>query len=308
LTSGRPEVTDVLSFNGSTADEVLALAHSLESRSEHPLARAINDAAKAKGLEAREAVDFQAVPGSGAQARLDGADYFIGSWSFFEDRLLPLTAKPDILHLEEAAKTVVFVGTETELIGAVALADAVRPQASGALAALRSLGMRRLIMLTGDNEPAAAAVAGAVGVDAFHAQLLPEDKVGLIKTLRKRYGRVAMVGDGVNDAPALALANVGIAMGAAGSDVALETADIALMSDDIAKLSEVVDLSRRTMRVVKQNMVFSLGVVGFLIIATFGGYLTLTLGIIGHQGSALAVIFNGMRLLRTTPARGGGRR
>jgi len=298
LTTGRPEVTDVISLNGQGEGDILALAAAVESRSEHPVAQAIVRAAKDQIVDPRPVEEFQAVPGSGAYARLGESLYFVGSWKFFEERLLPLAVKPDILHLEESGKTVIFLGTEDQLIGAVALADKVRPQAAEAVLALRGLGLEHVVMLTGDNEPAAALVAKGVGVDAFHAELLPEDKVELVTSLKQRYGGVAMVGDGVNDAPALAAATVGIAMGAAGSDVALETADIALMSDDIANLAYTVDLSRRTMRVIKQNIIFSLAVVAVLMFATLSGYLNLTLGIIGHEGSALAVIFNGMRLLK----------
>ena len=299
LTTGRPEVTDIIPLSGLKENDILALTAAVESRSEHPVAQAIIRAAKEKGLEFPKITDFQAVPGSGAYASLGEDLYFVGSWKFFEERLLPLEAKPDILHLEESGKTVIFLGSEIQLIGAVALADKVRPLAREAVKALRRLGLKHIVMLTGDNAPTAGLVAAGVGVDAFHAELMPEDKVELITNLKQRFGGgVAMVGDGVNDAPALAVATIGIAMGAAGSDVALETADIALMSDDITKLAYTVDLSRRAMRVIKQNIIFSLAVVAVLMVATLSGYLNLTLGIIGHEGSALLVIFNGMRLLK----------
>ena len=298
LTTGRPDVTDIIAFDGLPQDEILGLAAAVESRSEHPVALAITRAAEDRGIKPAPIREFQSVPGSGAYARVGDELYFVGSWKFFEERLLPLAVKPDILHLEETGKTVIFLGTENRLVGAVALSDKVRPEAAEALAALRRLGLERLVMLTGDNEPTANLVARELGMDAVHAGLLPEDKVELIRSLSRRHGGVGMVGDGVNDAPALALATVGIAMGAAGTDVALETADIALMADDIHKLAYTVALSRRTMRVIKQNIALSLGVVAVLIVATFAGYLNLTYGIIGHEGSALAVIFNGMRLLK----------
>lgn len=298
LTTGRPEVTDVIPLSGLKEDDILALTAAVESRSEHPVAHAIVRAAKERGLDTPKIMDFQAVPGSGAYARLGEDLYFVGSWKFFEERLLPLEAKPDLLHLEESGKTVIFLGSEIQLIGAVALADKVRPQAAEAVKALRRLGLKHIVMLTGDNAPTAGLIAAAAGVDAFHAELMPEDKVELIVNLKQRHEGVAMVGDGVNDAPALAAATIGIAMGAAGSDVALETADIALMSDDITKLAYTVDLSRRAMRVIKQNIIFSLAVVAVLMVATLSGHINLTIGIIGHEGSALAVIFNGMRLLK----------
>ncbi len=298
LTSGDPEVTDVISLDGQSEKEILALANAVDSRSEHPVARAIAQEASLREVENIKATDFQAVPGSGAHARVGGEVYFMGSWKYFSNRLLPLVAKPDILHLEKAGKTVVFLGTEKKLIAALALADQIRPNTAEALSTLQGMGQNHLIMLTGDNEATAANIAKGLGIDAFHAELLPEDKVGLIKSLEKRYGSVVMVGDGVNDAPALASATIGIAMGAAGTDVALETADIALMSDDISKVPEAIKLSRRTMRIIQQNIIFSLGVVVLLVAATFSGYLNLTLGVVGHEGSALIVIANGMRLLK----------
>lgn len=300
LTAGEPEVTDIVSLNGWDEEDILKLAWTVEARSEHPIARAVGRAARRQGLEAEEVDEFQAVPGSGAYIRLGEAQYYVGSWKFFEERLLPLVAKPDILKLEKEGKTVIFLATEGELIGALAFADKIREETPAALAALRAAGIEHLVMLTGDNEPLAGLIARELSIDAFHAELLPEDKVELVEALGDRYGNVAMVGDGVNDAPALASATVGIAMGAAGTDVALETADIALMSDDISKLPYTIDLSRRAMRVIKQNIAFSLVVVALLIGATFGGYMNLPLGIIGHEGSALLVILNGMRLLRAS--------
>ena len=301
LTMGEPRVTDIISLNGASKTEILELANSIESRSEHPVARAIAQEAQRQGVGALEINDFQAVPGSGAYAGLGGQVYFIGSWKFFSERLLPLTAKPDILHLEKAGKTVVLLGTEKQLVGALAFADTVRPDARDTITALREQGHSHITMLTGDNQAAAAETVKDLGIDTFHAELLPEDKVNLIKKLETRYGSVAMVGDGINDAPALAAATVGIAMGAAGTDVALETADIALMSDDISRLPTTVNLSRRAMRIIKQNIVFSLTVVALLVAGTFGGYLNLTLGVLGHEGSALIVIANGMRLLKNSP-------
>ena len=298
LTVGEPEVTDIVSLNGWDEEKILRHAWAVEARSEHPIARAVGLTAKKRGLRPLEATDFQSIPGSGAYASIGGSRYYVGSWRLFEERQLPLAAKPGIFELEKEGKTIVLLANEDELIGALALADRIREETPAALADIRRAGVGRLIMLTGDNEPTAALIAERLGIDAFHAGLLPEDKLELIKALGKRYGNVAMVGDGVNDAPALASATVGIAMGAAGTDVALETADIALMADDVTKIPYTIELSRRTMRVIKQNIVFSLVVVAALILTTFGGYLSLPLGIIGHEGSALLVILNGMRLLR----------
>ncbi len=298
LTAGEPEVTDIVSLNGWDEEKILQYVWAIEARSEHPIARAVDFAAKKRALQPLESTDFQAIPGSGAEASIGADRYYVGSWRLFEERQLPLSARPDIFELEKEGKTVVLLAGEHELIGALALADRIREETPAALADIRRAGVGRLIMLTGDNEPAAALIAEQLGIDSVHAGLLPEDKLELIKALGRRYGNVAMVGDGVNDAPALAAATVGIAMGAAGTDVALETADIALMADDVTKIPYTIELSQRTMRVIKQNIVFSLVVVAALILTTFGGYLSLPLGIIGHEGSALLVILNGMRLLR----------
>lgn len=300
LTLGKPQLTDVLVFNNYPREKVLAVAAAIESRSEHPIGRAVVAAAKQENIPVPGIAAFEAVPGSGAFATIDGQRYFVGNWRFFEEELLPLVAKPNIEHLEQQGKTVIFLGNEKELIAALAFADTVRPESAQTVSTLKKSGLKHVVMLTGDNELAANFVAQQVNVDAVHAGLLPEDKVEVISGLRDRYGYVAMVGDGVNDAPALASASIGIAMGAAGTDVALETADIALMSDDISKLPYLINLSQRAVKVIKQNITFSLAVVAVLILATFTGYLSLTTGVIGHEGSALLVIFNSMRLLRGT--------
>lgn len=298
LTLGKPQLTDVFIFNNYPQEKALAIASAIESRSEHPLGQAVLRAAKEAGITVPVVSDFKAIPGSGAFAVIDGQRYFIGSWRFFEEELLPLASKPDIAHLEEQGKTVIFLGNEKELIAAFAFADTVRPESLETVKALKQTGLKHLVILTGDNELAASYVGSQVKVDAVHAGLLPEDKVEVITGLRDRFGQVAMVGDGVNDAPALASASIGIAMGAAGTDVALETADIALMSDDISKLPYLINLSQRAVKVIKQNIAFSLFVVVALILATFSGYLNLTAGVVGHEGSALLVILNGMRLLK----------
>lgn len=298
LTAGEPVVTDIVALGDWGEEKILRYVAGVEGRSEHPIARAVGRAATERGLAPIEATDFQALPGSGAYASIEGEQYYVGSWKLFESRLLPLVVEPDILDLEKEGKTIILFGTEEKILGALALADQLREEAAATLVDIRRVGVRHLYMLTGDNEPTAALIAKNLGLDAFHAELLPEDKLELIRAFGERYGNVAMVGDGVNDAPALAAATVGIAMGAAGTDVALETADIALMSDDISKIPYTIDLSQRTMRIIKQNIVFSLVVVTLLVATTFGGYLTLPLGIVGHEGSALLVIANGMRLLR----------
>ena len=207
-------------------------------------------------------------------------------------------------ELESAGKTVMLIGDESkgEILGLLAVADQVRAESRATLEKLRGLGIERIVMLTGDNERVAGAIAAQTGVDQFYAGLLPEDKVRVVKELAAQYGAVAMVGDGVNDAPALAVANVGIAMGAAGSDVALETADVVLMSDDLTKIPYIKSLSRRAQRIVWQNIVFAMAVIATLVISNLLVGVPLPLGVVGHEGSTLVVVANGLRLLRYSPA------
>ena len=209
-------------------------------------------------------------------------------------------ALAQLAGLESQGKTVVAVGAERPL-GLIAVADTMRPQAVAAIAALKRLGVQKVVMLTGDNRRAAEAIARQAGVDEVHAELLPVDKVRIAKELQAQYGDAAVIGDGVNDAPALAAATVGIAMGAAGSDVALETADVVLMADDLMKLPYAIALGRQATRVVKQNLTFALSVIVVLILSTFVGVIGLPLGVIGHEGSTVIVCLNGLRLLGYKP-------
>lgn len=301
LTYGRPEVTNVIAFNGHHEDELLALSAAAESRSEHPLAQAVVEAAQVRGLALPPVSDFQAFPGMGVRARVDGSEVLIGSPRLMEQN--GLTSQEEIAakvaQLEAEGKTVLLVHNHA-YVGAIAVADRVRPEATQAIAALKRAGIQRIVMLTGDNERVAQAIARQTGVDEFYAALMPEDKARILRTLNERYGAVAMVGDGVNDAPALAAATMGIAMGAAGTDVALETADVVLMADDLSKLPYVIELSRRARRVVWQNIAFSLAVIVMLVLGAFGVFgpqLPLPLGVVGHEGSTVLVVFNGLRLL-----------
>ena len=304
LTRGKPVVTDVIALGCCTEAELLALAAAVESRSEHPLAQAIVNAAAQQGLSYAPCEDLQAITGRGACATAsDGRVYLIGNQEMFEDKLV-LTS--DVLAqldtLENQGRTAMLLAEQTDhdvtLFGIIAVADAIRTEAREALQALRAKGVERIIMLTGDNERVARAIAEQAGVDEFRAGLLPEEKVAAIRSLHEQYGSVAMVGDGVNDAPALALADVGIAMGAAGTDVALEVADVVLMSDDLGKLAYVRDLSRRSNRIIWQNISFALGVIVVLVTANFLVGVPLPLGVVAHEGSTLIVVFNGLRLLR----------
>ncbi len=302
LTHGKPVVTDVVAVNGTSDDDLLRLAASAESRSEHPLGRAVTAAAKGRGLTITDPGDFEALPGKGIQATVEGQPLVIGSPRMMEESGKHLEADfhDRITALESEGKTVLVVYND-HAMGAIAVADQVREDARATVEALHRAGVDHVVMLTGDNQRVAAAIAEQTGVDAFFAELMPEDKVTQIKRLEETYGPIAMVGDGVNDAPALATATVGVAMGGAGTDVALETADIVLMADTLSRLPYVIELSKRANRVVWQNITFSLLVIVALIISTFVVDLPLPLGVVGHEGSTVLVVFNGLRLLAFGP-------
>jgi Cd2+/Zn2+-exporting ATPase len=312
LTRGRPRLVDVVSMNGLRPDDILRLAAALEAASEHPLAEAIVRAAEERDIRWPQAQELRAIPGVGVVASVDGRRLFLGR----PEGRVGVRGEAEVRRLEGAGKTVVLLAAGDEPIGLLAVEDELRPEAAPAVAELRELGIRHLVMLTGDNERTAAAVAAQAGIDGWEAGLLPEDKTAAVKALRDRYGAVAMVGDGVNDAPALAAADVGVAMGAAGTDVALETADVALMADDLTRLPLAVRQARRAVRNIRQNVVMSLVTVAILVTAALAGRLSLTSGLLLNEGTALLIIANGLRLLwpverRTGPSgpptRGGPR-
>ena len=308
LTRGKPEVTDVIGGAGVKEAELLFLAAAVEAKSEHPLARAIVAAAQARQLSVAEASAFQSVSGKGAAATVGGHRIAVGSPSYFAG--LPCEGLAEVEAwlgtLQDAGKTCVLVGElfdsgkeegkSARILGVLAVADVLRPEAARFIARLRELGVRRIAMLTGDHERVARAIAKEAGVDEVHAGLLPEQKVQAIREL-KDFGPVAMVGDGVNDAPALAVADIGIAMGAAGTDVAMETADVVLMSDHLENIAFALDLSRRARRVVIQNLTFALGVIVVMVTATLMRHVPITLGVVCHEGSTVLVCLNGLRLL-----------
>jgi len=300
LTIGRPEVTDVRVFWGHGEREVLETAAALESRSQHPLAQAIVRRAHAAGLEPVHAEDFRSLTGAGAQGLVGGRRFYIGSPKLFANLAVPLAdAMDQVQRLQSQGKTVVMLGTDSSIQALFAISDPLRPEAASAIAELKRAGIERVVMLTGDNPLAAAAIAEQVGVDEVHAELTPEDKTRKVAELEARYGKVLMVGDGVNDAPALAAAHVGVAMGAAGTDVALETADVALMSDNLARLPYLIRFSRRTWGVVLQNLALSVVVIGSLIAGAVSGYFTLPVAVLAHEISEFVVIASGLRMLRT---------
>ncbi|MFX1510915.1 MAG: heavy metal translocating P-type ATPase [Promethearchaeota archaeon] len=299
LTSGQLAVTDVIPFGESDAS-VLRVAASIEIFSEHPISKAIVAKALNPGLQLSAVDDFSAITGQGVSGIIDTVQYFAGSEQLFTELAITYP-KDQVRQLEEEGKTVILVGDSTRAIGAIAIQDTIRPTSVSTIAALKQMGIKT-VMLTGDNERTAAFVATQIGIDAFYANLMPEDKVKILKELQQQYGVIAMVGDGVNDAPSLATADVGIAMGVIGSDAAIETADIALMHDDLAKLPYLFELSQKTRSIVRQNISAALIVKFSLATLVFPGLITLWLAVaIGDMGLSLAVILNAMRLSRIRP-------
>ena len=300
LTIGRPVVTDVIPCNNLSGKEVLVLAGSIESRSEHPLAEAVVRKAKEEGVTLMSGLEgFEAITGLGVRAQINGRFYYAGSRRLFLEKGMSLTQAQDdeASRLEEEGKTVLLLGDEQSLSGILAVADKLRTEAQETIGMLKRLGMN-VVMLTGDNEKTAEGIAHQAGVDEYLAQLLPEDKVKAVRELKTRYGKIAMVGDGVNDAPAMAVSDVGIAMGAAGTDVAMETGDIVLMSDDLSKIPYALRLSQRSIKNIRQNIIASLAIVTFLVPAALFGWISLLPGLILNEASALIVIVNGLRLLK----------
>lgn len=289
----------------SGSQRLLAIAGSLERWSEHPLAKAVVAAAVEAGVELKEPESLQEIPGFGLSGKVDGREYLVGSVDFATRAGVRLSPEitGHINRLEQEGKAIAIVADSTDVLGVLAFQDTLREQAPRVIRRLKQLGVAKVIMLTGDTQRSGEAMAAQAGCDAVYAALLPEDKVRIVNELTAAHKRVAMVGDGVNDAPALASASVGIAMGGAGSDVALETADVVLVSDDLEKLPYAVELGRRAKRIVQQNIAFSLCVIATLVVANFLEAITLPIGVIGHEGSTVLVILNGLRMLHTPRTR-----
>ncbi|QSF44508.1 heavy metal translocating P-type ATPase [Paenibacillus tianjinensis] len=303
LTEGIPEVTDFIAGEGYSRDELLAVSASIEKLSRHPLAEAIVRLAEEEQVELYSTQESKSVTGWGIEGWINGRLWRIGKTNVLdepavaveEESLVSWTAVRK--QLESEGKTVSLILEGDHIAGMIALQDTVRPQAEVAVRKLQKLGIK-VAMLTGDREATAAVMAGRTGVDLVFADLLPEDKVTHIKALREQYGHVIMVGDGVNDAPALATATVGMGMGMKGSGAALEIADVVLMNDNIEEIASTIELARRTQRIVKQNMVFAVTVILTLILSNFLQGIALPFGVVGHEGSTILVILNGLRLLR----------
>jgi Zn2+/Cd2+-exporting ATPase len=299
LTCGQPTVREVIPLHGHTVQELLTCAAALEAHSAHPLARAILQKAASLGLTTPPAEQFTALQGRGAEAVIHGKRFWIGSHRLMED----LGVEDAAFHalatrLEDAGHSLVAISTEEHICGLISVADGVRAVAAEVVRTLKRLGIAVIVMLTGDNQGTAQAVGVSLGVDQVHAELLPADKVKAIEALRHTYGEIAMVGDGVNDAPAMAAATLGIAMGTIGTAAAMETADITLMSDDLTRLVWLVGHARRTLRVIQQNIVCALGLKLLFILLAVTGVATLWMAIAADMGASLLVMFNGLRLMK----------
>jgi Cd2+/Zn2+-exporting ATPase len=299
LTHGVPAVVDVVSLNGAATATILSIAAAVEQRAAHPIAHAIVAHASALQVTAVAARDVVALPGRGAEGNVDGARVMLGNHRLVEERGL---CTPELHARLEAAsaqgQTTIVVASGNDVVGLIVVADRPREAARDTVTLLRQQGIRSVVMLTGDSRGTARAIAAAIGVDDFRAELLPEDKVAAIEALRRQHGSVAMVGDGVNDAPALASANIGIAMGAAGSAVALETADIALMADELVKIPYAIRLSRATVRNIKVNLAISVVMKAAFVVAAIAGVATLWMAVVADTGASVIVIANALRLLR----------
>ena len=296
LTTGEPAVTDIIPLNGDEP-EVLRIAYTIERCSDHPLARAIVKHAETAGTTQQEATGLCALPGQAATAIIDGTAYYIGKPEFFTGIKPDGEARRRISRLRDEGKTVMFVGTQERVLGLIAVRDQVRPNAKAMIDDLHAMGITT-IMLTGDNGITARAVAADLGIDDIRADLKPEDKTAAIGSLREKYGSVVMIGDGINDAPALARATVGIAMGTIGTDAAIDAADVALMADDLSKVPEAIAFGKKALAVSNQNIVFSVAVLAVLIPGALLGVLGVTLAVIFHEASELLAVGNGLRVAK----------
>ncbi len=299
ITVGKPAVMEVRLTEGVTTEEIFMIAATVEHRSQHPLARAIVDRAEELGLELGKPGEVQSVTGRGLRSTIDEVEIAIGTLGLWEiDGVdIPEVIRGFVLELQDAGNSTVVVRRAEDWLGVIGIADRPRLTAKSTLMKLRELGIKPLVMLTGDNEGVGQAIGREVGIDEVHSGLLPEDKVGKLRELERKYGRIAMIGDGVNDAPAIATATVGIAMGGAGSAVALETADVVLMGDDLSRLPFAIALSRKSRTVIRQNLFFALGVIAILVVSSIFGFMSIGPTVVIHEGSTLLVIANALRLL-----------
>ena len=315
LTTGKLQVVQIIPATGQSESRLLQMAAAIEAYSEHPIGQAIAQFAQQKQIQLPTVTNVKAEIGYGISGEVKNQLILVGKAAFVENPKITVGAGlddsfagksitysqnliPDAQQLEAEGKTVVWVSYAGEILGIIAIADTPRLNAAATIKRLKDLGVEQIVMLTGDNKRTAQSVAQQLAIDEVYAELLPEDKVSVIRRLQRQYQTVAMVGDGINDAPALAQASVGIAMGVAGSDVALETADIVLMADRLEKLEQAIILGRRSQRIVKQNITFALSFIVLLLVANFVGNISMPLGVIGHEGSTVLVTLSGLRMLR----------
>ena len=304
ITEGKPQVIEVRSFSATSEDQVLSLAASIDAHSEHPIARAVVEEAKRRGIDFPRSFNYESITGRGAKAELNGRAAFVGNNRLVEEANLCVDEADKLLYeVESKGLSFALVGyfpsadTPGEVIGMVTIGDALRQNARGALEKLHKAGLQKIVMLSGDNQHTADAIALEAGLDDAFGDLLPSEKVAYVKALLEEYGSVAMIGDGVNDAPALATSSLGIAMGAMGSDTAIETADMALMNDDLSKLAGAIELGRRTLRIIRFNITFALLIKAIFLLLAVTGFATLWMAILADTGATLLVILNSMRLL-----------
>jgi Cd2+/Zn2+-exporting ATPase len=298
LTKGKPRVVQV-TWNGmTTEDELLSIANTLEQYSTHPIAQAVVEYANSRDAILLKGEHFRNLVGKGVAATIKGRDYFAGNLKLFHELNTAnlVEMEPQIQSLQNDGNTMIIIGTEHQIMGVLAIADDIREPSVKAINDLKRAGVEQVVMLTGDHERTARKVAIQTGITQYHAELLPENKVDVIKRLQNEGHVVAMVGDGINDAPAIATANLGIAMGGAGTDTAMETADIVLMADHLEKLPHTIKLSRQAIRIIKQNIAFSLIIKAAALVLIFPDVLTLWIAVLSDTGAALLVILNSMRL------------
>ncbi len=311
ITEGKPQVQGVETLNQKTEPEVLRIAAAIDDHSSHPLAKAVVDYAKKQGVDFPRAESYQARSGRGAEGVVEGHAYFVGNHRFTHELgVCSPEIEARLAVIESKGQSVIVVGhrphgdCKGEVLGIIAVGDTVRPNAAAAIKALHAAGVESVMMLSGDNQRTASSIAQQVGIDEAKGDLLPEDKVTAVKALREKFGSVGMVGDGVNDAPAMAAATVGIAMGAAGTDAAIETADIALMKDDLRKIADTIRLGKRTIGIIRFNISFALGLKALFLALTLFGHASLWLAILADTGATLLVVANALRLLQEPAAAG----
>ncbi len=306
ITEGKPQVQGVEALNGKSTEEVLRIAAAIDAHSPHPLAKAVVEYATKHGILFSRAKNYQARSGRGAEGVVEGHAYFVGNHRFTHELgVCSPEIEKRLAAVESRGQSVVVVGHRPhdncagEVLGILAIGDTVRPNAAAAIRSLHAAGVTSVVMLSGDNQRTADAIAKQVGIDEARGDLLPEDKVEAVKALRKKHGSVGMVGDGVNDAPAMATATIGIAMGGAGTDAAIETADVTLMTDDLAKIADTIRLSRRTMGIIRFNITFALTLKALFLVLTLLGHASLWLAIMADTGATLLVVANSLRLLHS---------